>query len=144
MKLRDATDVVTVLVGINGGAPERLAPGTDNRTTVAVDGFADGELVLSVQAEKGAGSRSEVLSATIVRDTAPPTDVEIVRRAAAAARDPRFTNQSFVDVVISADDATGAGAVTAPLAAARVVVADSARPCRRRASSAAPTTPAAA
>ncbi len=126
VRLRDAADVVAVLVGINGDAAERLPLGADNRTSVTVDGFDDGELILSVQAEKSDGSRSEVLSATVVRDTVPPSDVEVVRRAAPAARDPRFTNQGFVDVFVSADDGAGGGAVVAPLAQARVVVADAA------------------
>lgn len=125
VKLRDVTDVVAVHVATNGGALERLLLGPGNRTTVSVASLADGEVVLSVQAEKSDGSRSEVLSATIVRDTEPPTGVSVVRRANPLARDPRFTNGDFVDVTVDADAGTG---VVSPLGAARLVVANSAPP----------------
>ena len=123
VKLRDVTDVVAVHVGTNGGALERLSLGAGNRTTVSVAGLADGEVVLSVQAEKADGSRSEVLSATVVRDTQAPVGVSVSRRANPLARDPRFTNGDSVDVTVDADAGTG---VVSPLGAARLVVADSA------------------
>ena len=123
IKLRDATDVVAVHVGLDGGATARLALGAGNRTTVNIAAAAQGEIVVAVQAEKADGTRGEILSATIVKDTIAPVGVTFERRASPLARDPRFTNQAFVDVVVAAD--AGSGTV-APLAAARVVFADTA------------------
>ncbi len=120
VRLRDANDVVAVHVGVNGAAPERLTLGAGNRTTVSVAGLPEGEVVLAVQAEKSDGARSEVLQAAVIRDTLPPTGVAVVRRASAAARDPRFTAEAFLDVTVSAD--AGQGDV-APLANARAVIA---------------------
>jgi len=121
IRLRDATDVVAIHVSLNGGVSQRLPLGAGNRTTVSVAALADGEVVVSVQSEKSDTSRSEVLSSTIIRDTEPPTAVTITRRANPGARDPRFTNAAFVDVIVDAD--AGVGAV-APLGNARVVLAD--------------------
>jgi hypothetical protein len=121
IRLRDTTDVVAIHVSLNGGVSQRLPLGVGNRTTVSMVGLADGAVVVSVQAEKADTSRSEALTSTIIRDTQPPTAVTITRRANPVARDPRFTNAGFVDVIIDAD--AGVGAV-APLGNARVVLAD--------------------
>jgi hypothetical protein len=125
IRLRDATDVVAIHVSLNGGVSERLPLGAGNRTTVSLAALADGEVVVSVQSEETDGSRSEVLSTTIIRDTVPPLAASIIRRANPTARDPRFTNAGFVDVIVDAD--AGVGAV-APLGTARVVLADAAPP----------------
>ncbi|MDP2343332.1 MAG: carboxypeptidase-like regulatory domain-containing protein [Deltaproteobacteria bacterium] len=122
VRLRDATDVAALIVGINGAASESFPLGAQNRTTIAVDGASDGVLSLSVQAEKLDGSRGEVLSTTIILDTVAPGAATVTREAAAGSRDPRFTAQSFIDVVVAADAGTGD---VAPLGSARVVVADS-------------------
>jgi hypothetical protein len=125
VRLRDATDVVAIHVALNGAVSQRLPLGAGNRTTVSVAGLADGEVVVAVQAEKSDGSRSEVLSSTIIRDTVAPTTPSVTRRANPGARDPRFTNAAFVDVIVDAD--AGVGAVS-PLGTARVVLADAAPP----------------
>ncbi|MDP2343495.1 MAG: carboxypeptidase-like regulatory domain-containing protein [Deltaproteobacteria bacterium] len=131
LRLLDATDVASLIVSLNGGPPATLGlggSGPQNRTNVDIGGVADGVLAIAVQAEKSDGTRGEVLAAEIVVDNVAPEAVSLLRNAAAGARNPRFTAANFVDVVVEAD--AGAGALPtsaqAPLADARVVVADAA------------------
>ena len=119
IRLRDAADVVALLVTKNAAPTQRLSVGAANRTPIDISGDLDGELSLTVVAEKSDGSRSDPLTATLIKDTTPPTDVDVTRFNAAAALDGRFTSAGFVDIVVAADAGTG---LVAPLAPARVVV----------------------
>lgn len=121
IRLRDPTDVASLVVSIDAGTPTTLPIAADNLTPVSLGGAADGEVEISVQAEKQDGSRGEVLTARITKDTAPPSGVTVSRVADPLAHDGRFTAKQLVEVIVDADPGTGA---VAPLDTPRLVVAD--------------------
>jgi hypothetical protein len=119
VRLRDTVGVVAVVVSRNGLPSVRLPLGDQGRASVAIDELADGVVTLTVQAEKEDGGLGAALSAAVVKDTVAPDSVALVRQAAPAALDARFTSDDAVNVTITAD--AGDGDV-APLAPARVLV----------------------
>ncbi len=124
VKVRDTTNVTeiraqarTAFLAGDANPPFQAFPSA-NDFTVDISG-ADGLVDLFVQVKKADGSTSEVLSATVVRDTVPPVLQEVKRLTAAGALDPRFSKNNFVDVQIDADPGTG---TVAPLAPARIAI----------------------
>lgn len=90
---------------------------------VDIGALADGTVAVFVQFQTGPDATSDVLTASVVKDTVAPSPGTLVVVTAAGALDPRFTAFNNVDVVVDAD---AGGGTVAPLARARVVVADAA------------------
>lgn len=97
--------------------------GNAGADVVDISGLADGIVPIFLQFQTGIDTTSDVLVATITKDTVAPSAPAITLQVAAGARAPGFTRFDNVDIVVNGD--AGSGNV-APLARARVVVADTA------------------
>jgi hypothetical protein len=121
IRLVDPTDVASLQVSVAGGAVQDIPVDADNATTVSIAGQPDGVVSLVVRTQKITGEGSAPLAGSVVRDTVAPEAATLSRIADAAARDPRFTRQPFVDVELFGEAGDGA-----PLSLPRLIVADSA------------------